>query len=318
MPITSVTATINGVPTELNWNAETSKYEATIQAPAETSGSNNAGQGPGVGENAQGKGYYPVSITAENSFGASVTVNDDTEGAVGQACRLKVLEKVVPTLSAVYPTEGALVTNSTPEFDIQFTDSGSGINTASCQFLLDGEPQTLVFDGTNASPTRNGKYTPSQALADGNHTFTCTIADFDGNTSTQLSVSFTVDATDPALNITAPVEGASINTTTVQLVGTVSDSVGVKSVVCQVNSPDNQQTVTVGAGGAFNQTITGLTDATQNTLTIIATDTSGRTTTIVRHVNVNTTGPVIVSVTITPNPADAGATYTLSVECTSP
>ena len=204
MPITSVTATINGVPTELNWNAETSKYEATIQAPAETSGSNNAGQGPGVGENAQGKGYYPVSITAENSFGASVTVNDDTDGAVGQACRLKVLEKVVPTLSAVYPTEGALVTNSTPEFDIQFTDSGSGINTASCQFLLDGEPQTLVFDGTNASPTRNGKYTPAEALADGNHTFTCTIADFDGNTSTQLSVSFTVDATDPALNITSP------------------------------------------------------------------------------------------------------------------
>lgn len=318
MPITSVTATINGVPTTLNWNADTSKYEATIQAPAETSGSNNAGQGPGVGENAQGKGYYPVSITANNSFGASVTVNDDTEGAVGQACRLKVLEKVVPTLSAVYPTEGALVTNATPEFDIQFTDSGSGINTATCQFLVDGEPQTLVFDGTAASSTRNGKYTPSQGLSDGDHTFTCTITDYDGNTSTQLSVSFKVDATDPALNITAPEEGANINTTTVQLVGTVTDSVGIKSVVCQVNSPSNEQTIVVGAGGAFNQTITGLNDAASNTLTIIATDNSGRTTTVVRHVNVNTTGPSIISVTITPNPADAGATYTLSVECTSP
>ena len=317
MAIKSVVATINGTETTLNWNNETSRYEATIQAPPETSGSNNKGQGPGIGANALGKGYYPVSITATSTYGASATVNDQTGGAVGEACRLKVVEKVPPTISAISPTQGALITTGTPEISLTFSDSGSGINTASCVFTVDEEPQTLSFTGSDSDATRTGTYTPSVPLSDGEHTVVCNISDYDGNAATQVSYTFKVDTTDPELVITTPVDNASISSTEVLATGTVNDAHGIASLVCQVNSASNTQTITVGVGGAFSQTITGLNDASQNTLTFIATDTSGRTTTIVRHVNVDTSLPVIVSVSITPNPADAGATYVLSVEVQS-
>lgn len=317
MAIASVVATINGTETTLNWNSETQRYEATIQAPPETSGSNNTGQGPGVGTNALGKGYYPVFITATTTFGVSTTVNDQTGGEVGQACRLEVVEKVPPTISAISPTQGALITTGTPEISFTFSDSGSGINTASCVFTVDDEPQTLSFTGTVSDATRTGTYTPSVSLSDGQHTVVCNISDYDGNAATQVSYTFTVDTTDPELVITTPEDNSSISSTEVLTTGTVNDSHGIASLVCQVNSPSNTQTITVGDGGVFSQMITGLNDTSQNTLTFIATDTSGRTTTIVRHVNVDTSLPVIVSVSISPNPSDAGSTYVLSVEVQS-
>lgn len=317
MAIASVVATINGTQTTLNWNHETSRYEATIQAPAETSGSNNGGQGPGVGENAKGKGYYPVSITATTTYGASTTVNDETDGVVGAACRLEVVEKVPPTISPVSPTQGALITTGTPEISFTFSDSGSGINTASCVFTVDSEPQTLSFTGTVSDATRTGTYTPSAPLSDGAHTIVCNISDYDGNAATQVSYTFTVDTTDPELVITTPEDNSSISSTEVLATGTVNDAHGIASLVCQVNSSANTQSITVGEEGAFSQMITGLNDTSQNTLTFIATDTSGRTTTIVRHVNVDTSLPVIVSVSISPNPSDAGSTYVLSVEVQS-
>ena len=47
-----------------------------------------------------------------------------------------------------------------------------------------------------------------------------------------------------------------------------------------------------------------------------ATDSAGKSTTVTRTVTLDTTPPVIKSVTITPNPVDAGKTFVISVEVT--
>lgn len=51
-------------------------------------------------------------------------------------------------------------------------------------------------------------------------------------------------------------------------------------------------------------------------VTIKATDGAGKTTTVTRTVILNTSAPVIQSVTITPNPVDVGKTFIISVEVT--
>ena len=53
-----------------------------------------------------------------------------------------------------------------------------------------------------------------------------------------------------------------------------------------------------------------------NTITVVATDGAGKTTTITRTVTLDKTAPVIKSVTLTPNPVDAGKTFIISVEVT--
>ena len=56
--------------------------------------------------------------------------------------------------------------------------------------------------------------------------------------------------------------------------------------------------------------------AVANTLTFVATSAAGIETTVTRTVNLDTKPPVITEVSITPNPADAGGTFVLSVTVT--
>ena len=53
-----------------------------------------------------------------------------------------------------------------------------------------------------------------------------------------------------------------------------------------------------------------------NTITVVATDSAGKSTTVTRTVTLDTAAPVIKSVTLTPNPVDCGKTFVISVEVT--
>ena len=53
-----------------------------------------------------------------------------------------------------------------------------------------------------------------------------------------------------------------------------------------------------------------------NTITVVATDSAGKSTTVTRTVTPDTGAPVIKSVTLTPNPVDSGKTFVISVEVT--
>lgn len=313
MTVATVKVTINGQQYTLSYNDDTQYWETTITAPTETSGSNNNGSGPGVGTAAQGKGYYPVTVEATDDATNTASCNDQTDGALGQACRLKVLEKVLPVATIVSPTDGAYIKDSTPEISLKATDSGSGINPTTGSLVIDsGTPIPITLTGSGTTYTAT--HTPTAALGNGSHTITFTVRDYDGNVSSTESVTFTIDTLPPTLEVTSPTEGFVTNQTTINVVGVAEDVHSAPvTVTIKVNSLD-QGAVSLDGEGNFTKAVTLQNGA--NVITVTATDTSGQTTTVTRNVTVSTTAPVIEEIIITPNPVDGGQTYTIQVKVT--
>lgn len=291
MSVQSVKATINGQEYVLTLNSSTGKYEATVTAPSKSSFN-------------QSGGYYPVSLTATDDAGNSTTV-DSTDSTLGSSLRIVVKEKVAPVITTGSPAAGAYVTSNGVMVSFDITDDDSGVDQSSIKVLLDGNEIEVAPDITT---TTNGIHWMAyvDGVADGEHTITISASDNDGNAATAKSVTFTVDTVPPALDVTAPVEGFITNAGTVTVTGTTNDSTS-SPVTLTVNG----KAVDVGANGAFSTTV-NLTEG-NNTITVIATDAAGKTTTVTRTVKRDSGAPVFKSVTITPNPVDAGKTYIISV-----
>ena len=76
----------------------------------------------------------------------------------------------------------------------------------------------------------------------------------------------------------------------------------------------NGAAATVATDGTFSKDVTLKSGA--NTITVIAKDKAGKTTTVTRTVTLDTVAPVIKSITLTPNPVDCGKTFVIAVEVT--
>ena len=211
---------------------------------------------------------------------------------------------MAPVISITAPSSGAYITNATPSIEFTVTDSDSGV--ASAKITLDGTEITSV---NKTAVTGGYKYTctPAAALKDGAHTISVTATDNDGNTSEAKTSTFKLDTVPPTLSITAPTDGLITNKSTVTVTGK-TDDVTSKPVTVTVNGT----AVTVSTDGTFSKDVT-LKEG-SNTITIIAKDKAGKTTTVTRTVTLDTAAPVIKSITLTPNPVDCGKTFIISVE----
>lgn len=300
MSIQSVHTVINGQQYTLTLNSSTGKYEATITAPSKSSYSNNEGH------------YYPVAITATDDAGNSTTV-DDTHATLGEALRLKVKEKVVPTVTITGPTAGATIINNKPAITAQLRDNDSGINPDSISLKVDNT--AIPVANITKTPVEGGyniSYTPATALADGSHTISLQVSDNDGNQCAVKTNSFKVDTVPPTLSITAPVDGLKTNVTALTVTGITNDATSSPvTVKIKLNNVD-QGAVTVNSqDGAFSKALT-LTEG-DNTIEVTATDSAGKATTVTRTVTLDITAPTLSNITITPNPVDCGATYVIAV-----
>ncbi len=296
--IKQVKATINGQSYTLTLNSQTGKYEATITAPTTSSYNNNDGH------------YYPVKIDAEDQAGNTVSA-DDTHASLGASLKLKVKEKVAPTVSNISPSSGSYLATAAPTITAELRDGDSGISTSTVIFKVDSTTidnskitMSAVSGGYNIS------YTPDTALSDGSHTISIQVSDNDGNQSTAATTTFTVMTTAPTLEITAPADSLKTNKSALTVTGTTNSDA---TVTIKLNGTD-QGAVTV-TSGAFSKALTLATEG-ENTITIVATNLAGVTTTVTRKVVYDITAPVISAVTITPNPVDAGTTYVISVDIT--
>ena len=312
--IVSVEAIINGQTYQLS-KGSGDTWTASATAPTETSGSNNSGQGPGVGANAQGKGYYPVTIRATDDSGNVTEVTSD-DPTWAEALKLKVLEKTAPVANLTYPSSGAFIKNAKPEIQFTVTDSGSGVNGGECYVVIDDKPAvkgTASVAGTTATVT----YTPSENLADGEHTVKVYAMDYDGNKSNEASASFTIDTTPPTLNVTSPAEETTkTNQLTITVAGTTNDETSSPVTIAITGGAQSYPNVNV-SGGSFSQVVQ-LKNNDTNTLVITATDSAGQVTTVQRIVIVNTNKPVLSDISIVPNPSDVGGGLTISVTARSP
>lgn len=297
MAISSVRAQINGTWHTLTYDSASGAYTATITAPGATSYS-------------QSGGYYNVTIEATNTAGTTVT----TTGAALSGLRLVVKETVKPVITILSPTSGAFVSNNKQPVIFNITDesSGSGIKLSSLVVKQDGTAVASAAIATTA--ITNGysvTYTPASALSDGSHTVTINVSDNDGNAAAEKSTTYKLDTVPPTLNVIAPTAGLITHAASLTVRGTTNDSTSSPvTVKISLNGAD-QGTVTVDSSGAFSKAVTLAEGA--NTIVITATDSAGKTSTVTRSVTLDTSVPVIQSATITPNPANTGATVIISV-----
>lgn len=290
-----VKAQINGVSYDLTYNSSTGKWEKTITAPNITSFNLNGG-------------YYPVSITAKNDAGTSVTISASDNDAL----KLVVKEKIKPTITLLSPSSGAYVSNSQQTISFNITDeaNGSGIKTSSIILKIDGTSvsgvkTTAITNGYNCS------YTPTSVLADGKHTIQIDVQDNDGNSATTVSSSFTIDTIPPVLNITSPQNNLITANNSIAVNGKTNDSTSSPVTISIKVNGSNAGAVTVNSDGTFSKQVT-LVEGT-NTIVITATDKAQKTTSVTLSITLDTSVPVISNIQITPNPIDAGATMIVSV-----
>jgi hypothetical protein len=291
MAINTVQFTLNGQTVNLSYDSASGSYKGTVTAPGTTSWNAN--------DDHKYHGTVKVTDTAGNSVTATVT---DFSGLA-----LRVLEKTKPTIGVTYPTAGAYITNSKPTIKWTVADADSGIDASTISIQIDGG--AAVTDGITKTAAANGytcEYTPSSALAEGSHTFTFAVSDNDGNGAAATSVTCTIDTVPPTLNLTSPADGAITNVSSLTVTGTTNDATS-SPVTVTVNGT----AVTVGSDGGFTTNLT-LSEG-SNTITVVAKDAAGKTTTVTRTVTLDTGIPTITSVTLTPNPVDAGATYIVTV-----
>lgn len=291
MAISKVRVQINGTWHTLS-STDGKTYTATITAPGATSYNNEGG-------------YYDVTVEATNTAGTVATQN--ASGLAG--LKLVVREKVPPVIAIISPSAGAYVTNNKQTIVFTVTDEtgGSGVNFDSLVVKVDG----TVVTGASKVSANQFSYTPATALSDGSHTVTINCSDNDGNAAVEKSVTFKVDTVPPTLNITTPTDKLVTNTASLVVRGQTNDASSSPVTVKITLGSTDQGAVTVGSDGTFTKTLTLANGS--NTITVTATDSAGKSSTVTRTVTLDISTPLIKSATITPNPVDAGASMVITV-----
>lgn len=312
MAINTVTCRINGQDYTLTRNSSTGLYEATITAPNMSSGMNTGGVGPGIGAEAQGRGYYPVLITATDVAG-NISSIDDTDPTFGASCRLMVKETVPPSASIVYPGASATLISNRPTIRYAVSDTGSGVNPSSCRIQIDnGAEVSCPLSG--GETTFEGEYTVPSALNDGPHVVRVYAYDYDGNKSNIAESSFRIDTAPPVLDVASPVDGLITNEPYLTVRGTTNDATSSPVSVTIEFNEEGAQSVDVHPDGIFTREW-ALREG-ENVFIIRSTDGAGNTSTVTRRVTLDTQPPRFNAPQITPNPTETGMQYIISIEVT--
>lgn len=303
MAISTVKVLIDGTWHILALNANTGRYEKTITAPNKTSYNINSGH------------YYPLAVEVINTAGTKTTVNDSSPN-IGNNLKLLVKEKLKPAINITSPGSGAYVINSKQPIVFQLRDEsgGSGIDISTLELKIDnGTSNKNGAPGLVCSAVINGydcTYTPQTSLSDGLHSVTINVADFDGNTANQVIRTYTIDTVPPVLNVTNPSNNFITNNASMVVQGTTNDITS-SPVTIDIKLNNINQGPVTATNGCFSKSITLVEGS--NTIVVTTTDAAGKSTTVTLKGILDTSVPAINSVTISPNPIDAGATMVISV-----
>lgn len=298
--ITRAYAVYKGQQYNASYNSGTQEWSVDIPSGSESSYS-------------QANHTYPIELHAFDAAG-NETIMYATDNTYGDQLNIRVLEKTKPTATIVSPTQGSVLGSATQDIVMELQDAGgSGLNMASVIFKVNN---IQVTQGLSWQDGADGKKTctyHATNLSDGSNSVSLQVTDNDGNVSDAAEVSFVISTSAPTLNVTSPTEGLLTNSNQVTVAGTAaagSDAVTLTEVTINGEQAD------IGEGGAFSEVIT-LTEG-ANTITVIAKDSLGKTTTVTRHVTVDTKAPIISDVEAEETTVDANSTIHLTFKVTDP
>lgn len=256
---------------------------------------------------------YPIELHAFDAAG-NETIMYATDDTYGDQLNIRVLEKTKPVATIKSPTQGSVLGSATQDIVMELSDAGgSGLNMASVIFKVNNVQVSTELTWSDGAGGKKTCTYHATNLSDGSNSVSLQVTDNDGNVSDVATVSFVISTSAPTLNITSPTDNLLTNSNKVTVAGTAaagSDAVTLSEVTINGNK------ATVGAGGAFSEEIT-LSEG-ENTITIIAKDSLGKTTTVTRHVTVDTKAPVISDVEAEATTVDANSTIHLTFKVTDP
>lgn len=255
---------------------------------------------------------YPIELHAFDAAG-NETIMYASDETYGDQLNIRVLEKTKPTATIVSPTQGSVLGSATQDIKMELQDAGgSGLNMASVVFKVNNIQVAQGLSWTDQGGKKVCTY-HAENLSDGSNSVSLQVTDNDGNVSDVATVSFVISTSAPTLNVTSPTDNLLTNSNKVTVSGTAaagSDAVTLSSVKI------NGETVSVGEGGAFSKEIT-LQEG-ENTITIVAEDSIGKTTSVTRHVTVDTMAPIISDVEAEATTVDANSTIHLTFKVMDP
>lgn len=221
MALTQVRVKLGDAWTVLEYNAATGRYEGTVTPPGTSI------HQPG--------GYYILEAEATNANGDKAVIS----GEQLTSLRLVVRETTAPMLTLVSPSPGYLTTNApTFVFDATDEEGGSGVN-----------PVTFSLAGATSQDIPGGyrfTWTPPGGWADGPHTITASVSDYDGNESA-ISGAYIVDTVPPGLRLLQPDQRHIVDDESITVAGEAWD-VTTPDVTVMVGG----KAVTVAADGRFS------------------------------------------------------------------
>lgn len=240
---------------------------------------------------------YTVALYAEDQAGnvATMTASDEE---YGDQLKIRVLEVTKPIATIIQPTAMSILGTNTVDAKFRISDAGdSGLNLSSVVFKVNGvdKSQELVWENDDEATADDGDVRIASyilaGLNDGVNTIALSVSDNDGNESAESVVTFVVSTKAPTLEITTPMEGIITNEETVTIAGSTSaDVAGVTISSVTVNGVP----IEISEDGTFEH-VYELTEG-ENTITIIATDTAGNSSQVIRHITMDATAPIITDV----------------------
>lgn len=297
--ITRAYAKYKGQQYNASYSSETQKWSVDIPSGSESSYS-------------ESNHTYPIELHAFDAAG-NETIMYATDDTYSDQLNIRVLEKTKPTATIVSPTQDSVLGSATQDIKMELSDAGgSGLNMASVVFKVNNAQVTQGVSWSDSGSKKVCTYRATN-LSDGSNSVSLQVTDNDGNVSDIATVSFVISTQAPTLNVTTPTDNLLTNSNKVTVSGTAaagSDAVTLAEVTI------NSEKVSVGEGGAFSKEITLNEGA--NTITVIAKDNLGKTTTVTRRVTVDTKAPVISDVEAEATTVNANGTIHLTFKVVDP
>ena len=140
--------------------------------------------------------------------------------------------------------------------------------------VTDASAVTVTLNGVALVIAADASYQSTIALSEGPNILTLVATDAAGNATTVVR-SVTLDTTAPTLTVVSPADGTTVPDAQLTVSGTATDQSAVRVTV-------NGGAVALASGGAFSASVALVTGS--NAITVVATDSAGNVTTIVRNV----------------------------------
>ena len=276
----TVYANFNGQEIPATYDLATGLWSVEMSAPAVSSWSQ-------LGH------VYTITLVAQDLAGNIATVGS-TDPTYGSELKIRVLEKTKPVVSITYPTQGSVIGSSDVEILLDATDNGgSGLNMSTMAFAINGVPvsNASITWEENDDGHLIGTY-EAIGLSDGQNILTLDVTDNDGNTAIRAETTFSISTVAPTLTVTKPAEDLITNASPLLIEGYAAPGTG---AVYLVGVTVNNTPMPVVADGSFSYEYHFQAQG-EYILNIVATDSIGKSTVVVRKIIYDTTLPIISDV----------------------